>query len=113
MRSKRGFISKIAREQVAGSDLARLDPSGHLHWLNDELINFYGALIIDRAKTYAANKENMINGAGKKRKGKAPEYLNVHYFSTFFWPKIEKGYKEGRLNKWTKKVCTELMCQSS
>lgn len=43
-----------------------------------------------------------MNGVVKKRKGQT-EFLKVHYFSTFFWPKIEKSYKDTRLNKWTKK----------
>ncbi|KAJ7042455.1 cysteine proteinase [Mycena alexandri] len=31
--------------------------------------------------------------------------LNIHYFSTFFWTKLEKeGYQKGRLGKWTKKI---------
>jgi len=103
LRTKRDLVSKFAKEQIGHGELARLDPAGQLHWLNDEIINFYGALILDRSEKFAANKGNVVNGTAKKRKGKAPEYLKVHYFSTFFWPKIEKGYKESRLNKWTKK----------
>jgi len=93
----------VGKEQVADGDLTRLDPGGATHWLNDEIINFYGALILERAEKVTASKENRVNGAIKKRTRK-PEYLNVHYFSTFFWPKIQKNYKETRLNKWTKKV---------
>ncbi|KIJ45745.1 hypothetical protein M422DRAFT_98692, partial [Sphaerobolus stellatus SS14] len=103
LRTKRGVVSKFVKEQVADSDLTRLDPYGYTHWLNDEIINFYGALILDRSDRHASNKENVANDRGKKRKGKAPEYLKIHYFSTFFWPKMERGYKESRLNKWTKK----------
>ncbi|KAF8514523.1 hypothetical protein JB92DRAFT_140256 [Gautieria morchelliformis] len=102
LRSKYGIVSRAGKEQVADTDLSRLDPGGTLHWLNDEIINFYGALVLERSERFAANKENLLNGAVKKRKGKV-EYLNVHYFSTFFWPKVEKSYKDTRLNKWTKK----------
>jgi sentrin-specific protease 1 len=102
-RSIRGVVSRVGKEQVADTDLSRLDPGGTLHWLNDEIINFYGALIMERSERFASNKENLLNGTIKKRKGKV-EHLNVHYFSTFFWPKIEKSYKDTRLNKWTKKV---------
>ena len=95
---KRGVISKYAREQVSDQDISRLKPST---WLNDEVINFYGALILGRSEECKENKENQkANGVAS---GKKP--LNVHYFSTFFWSKLEKeGYEKGRLAKWTKKV---------
>jgi sentrin-specific protease 1 len=104
---KRGVISKYAREQVSDSDLVRLRPGS---WLNDEIINFYGALLLGRSEgacsSSSKEKENkgIVNGSGKKSK-----FLNVHYFSTFFWTKLEKeGYEKGRLAKWTKKVCVFL-----
>ncbi|THH26655.1 hypothetical protein EUX98_g7530 [Antrodiella citrinella] len=86
---QRGATWKCAREQVSDTDLTRLHPS---QWLNDEIINFYGAMIMKRA---TENKEN----AGKKGK----KLLNVHYFSSFFWSKLKTvGYEKGRLAKWTK-----------
>jgi hypothetical protein len=95
--NKSGVISKYAREQVNDQDIVRLKP---LKWLNDEVINFYGALILGRSES---SKENPTTN-GKAGKGKKP--LDVHYFSTFFWTKLEKeGYEKGRLAKWTKKVC--------
>ncbi|KAJ7225724.1 cysteine proteinase [Mycena pura] len=91
--NKRGVISKYAKEQVTDQDIVRLQPG---KWLNDEVINFYGALILGRSE---ACKEN----PSKNSRGKSP--LDVHYFSTFFWTKLEKeGYEKGRLAKWTKKV---------
>ncbi|KAF8213282.1 hypothetical protein K438DRAFT_1085347 [Mycena galopus ATCC 62051] len=92
---KRGVISKYAREQVSDQDIVRLKP---LKWLNDEVINFYGALILGRSE---ASKENpATNGKSKQKKP-----LDVHFFSTFFWTKLEKeGYEKGRLAKWTKKI---------
>jgi sentrin-specific protease 1 len=91
---KRGVVSKFAREQVAGEDIARLRPC---EWLNDEIINFYGAMILQRSED---SKENGY-------KGRSP-ILKVHYFSTFFWPKLkDEGYERGRLAKWTKKVWTQ------
>ncbi|KAJ7630731.1 cysteine proteinase [Roridomyces roridus] len=90
---KRGVISKYAREQVSDQDIQRLKP---LTWLNDEVVNFYGALILGRSD---ACKENPSGNA------KAKKPLDVHYFSTFFWTKLEKdGYEKGRLAKWTKKI---------
>ncbi|KAF7339827.1 Cysteine proteinase [Mycena venus] len=94
--SKSGVISKYAREQVSDQDILRLKPN---KWLNDEVINFYGALILGRSE---ASKENPVTN-GKPAKEKKP--LDVHYFSTFFWTKLEKeGYEKGRLAKWTKKI---------
>lgn len=90
--TKKGAISKIAREQVCDKDLSRLLPC---QWLNDELINFYGAMLLERSE---ASKENPGTNGRKK-------ILNVHYFNTFFWSKLrDEGYERARLAKWTKKV---------
>lgn len=92
--SKRGIISKCGALQVDHKDMARLTPNT---WLNDEIVNFYGQLIMDRAE--ASKKKAGTNG--KKRP------LDVYYFNTFFWQKISKqSYKDSRLERWTKKVCS-------
>ncbi|CAK5280138.1 unnamed protein product [Mycena citricolor] len=89
-----GVVSKYAREQVTRDDIARLLPST---WLNDEVINFYGALILGRSE---GRKEN-----APAKPAPYSDILNVHYFSTFFWSKLEKdGYEKSRLAKWTKKI---------
>ncbi|PPQ98266.1 hypothetical protein CVT26_013534 [Gymnopilus dilepis] len=94
---KRGVISKFAREQVSDQDIARLQPG---QWLNDEIINFYGAMILARSE---ASKENPGAKKQSSRGRKTP--LNAHYFSSFFWTKLtEEGYEKGRLAKWTKKI---------
>lgn len=95
----RGVISKHAREQVSDTDISRLRPN---QWLNDEIINFYGAMILTRAE---GSKENpAVNGVAS---GKP---LNAHYFSTFFWSKLKgEGYEKARLAKWTKKVCDKFV----
>ncbi|KAG1766438.1 cysteine proteinase [Suillus occidentalis] len=86
---KKGVISKVARESVNDRDLSRLLPG---QWLNDEIINFYGAMILTRS-------ESSRDPTAKRR------MLDVHYFSTFFWPKLKnEGYEQGRLAKWTKKI---------
>ncbi|KDQ54738.1 hypothetical protein JAAARDRAFT_196153 [Jaapia argillacea MUCL 33604] len=99
--ARRGVVSSFAREQVTDKDVWRLKPG---QWLNDEIINFYGAMILARADS---SKENpAANGVAKggrsgKRKGKP---LNAHYFSSFFWSKLKgEGYEKARLGKWTKK----------
>ncbi|KAI0651616.1 cysteine proteinase [Trametes meyenii] len=93
---KRGVISKCEREQVSHEDISRLLPC---QWLNDEVINFYGQLILTRAE---GSKENPgAKGAGGGRK----QPLNAHYFNTFFWSKLKgQGYQKARLAKWTKKI---------
>lgn len=93
--SKKGVVAKIARESINNSDIARLRPG---QWLNDEVINFYGALIMARAdvKTNKENKPLSPSNRGKP--------LDVFYFTSFFWAKLKEGYEVGRLAKWTKKV---------
>lgn len=68
------FNTQITRHDV--STLAGLN------WLNDEVINFYMNLLIER--------------------GKNDNYPNVHAFNTFFYPKLMKtGFQSVR--RWTKK----------
>lgn len=101
---KRGVISKCVKEQVSDRDLVRLRPG---QWLNDEIINFYGQMILSRSEA-SSSKENKENAGN-------PRCLNVHYFSTFFWAKlVSDGYEKGRLAKWTKKVCAKkvVLCQA-
>ncbi|XP_034236345.1 sentrin-specific protease 1-like isoform X2 [Thrips palmi] len=65
---------------IKGRDMRTLKD---LAWLNDEIINFYMNMIIER--------------------GKADNYPSVHAFNTFFFPKlISTGYDS--LKRWTKKV---------
>lgn len=87
-----GVIATFAKQQVLDKDIRRLKPG---QWLNDEIINFYGAMLLDRAE-----------GVGKENgKAKGPKPLDAYYFPTFFWSKLEReGYEKGRLAKWTKKV---------
>ncbi|EIM92773.1 cysteine proteinase [Stereum hirsutum FP-91666 SS1] len=92
--SKQDVVSKCLREQVAAKDVKRLKPGD---WLNDEIMNFWGAMILERSE---AMKENSTAGATEEE-GKI---LNVHYFSTFFFTKlVHPGYEKSRLAKWTKR----------
>jgi sentrin-specific protease 1 len=76
------FQSKCDREEVGPKELQLLGPR---QWLNDEVINFYGALLMERAA-----KE------GKRK---------VHFFNSFFFTKMAKdGYEKSRIGRWTKKV---------
>jgi sentrin-specific protease 1 len=84
---KRGIIAKVARLQITDVDLSRLKPGT---WLNDEIINFYGQLILDRSEANPKTK-GVKNGARSKKN----TILNVH---------SQEGYERARLAKWTKKV---------
>lgn len=70
-----GFMFTLKR-----SDIATLS---NLNWLNDEVINFFFNLLVERS-----------NQQGK---------IKVHAFNSFFYPKlIKSGYAS--LRRWTKKV---------
>ncbi|KAI8612855.1 hypothetical protein BC830DRAFT_1161778 [Chytriomyces sp. MP71] len=70
-----GFSVDLTRE-----DIRTLDPKT---WLNDEIINFYGQLMMDRAKR------------------NPDQYPKIHFFNTFFYETLKKGYAGVR--RWTKK----------
>ncbi|KAF9459469.1 cysteine proteinase, partial [Collybia nuda] len=91
--NKRGIVSKFARESVNDQDLSRLKPG---QWLNDEIVNFYGAMILGRSEECKENPGKWCESGDKA--------LSVHYFSTFFWTKLKEGYEKSRLAKWTKKI---------
>lgn len=103
----RAFSAKAGREQITARDIGRLGPG---QWLNDEIINYWGTLLMERAARW-------------KKKGKEAEVVDdsdpddpgrfgfndplpeVHYLNTFFFAKLENpGYDAARLGKWTKTV---------
>lgn len=117
--SKQGVVSKCLREQVAAKDVKRLKPGD---WLNDEIMNFWGAMLMERSEemkensTAGATEAGDVNGAkingssdGNRSNGvkskEEEKILNVHFFSTFFFSKVvSPGYEMSRLAKWTKRV---------
>lgn len=116
--SKQGVVSKCLREQVAAKDVKRLKPGD---WLNDEIMNFWGAMLMERSEemkensTAGATEAGDVNGAkingssdGNRSNGvkskEEEKILNVHFFSTFFFSKVvSPGYEMSRLAKWTKR----------
>ena len=69
-------------------DIQTLRPG---EWLNDEIINFYGQLIMERS-----------NDPGST-------FPKVHVFSTFFYKTLsENGYE--KVKRWTKKVRKVARC---
>ena len=88
----RSHVSRCHIETVTSQDLARLQPQ---QWVNDEIINFYGAMIRD-ANAQSSNDPD------------TPNQPSLHYFSTFFYTKLQdSGYVGGLLKNWTKKVSIE------
>lgn len=60
-------------------------------------MNFYGTMIQDASDARVA-----LAAEGKLDKDDA---LSLHYFSTFFFAKLENpGYEKAKLSRWTKKV---------
>ena len=62
-----------------------IDTLSGLNWLNDEIINFYMQMIVERAGRNAG------------------QFPSVYAFTTFFYPRLmEKGFTS--VKRWTKKV---------
>ncbi|XP_073678794.1 sentrin-specific protease 1 [Garra rufa] len=73
-------LSEGFRLTITRKDLQTLS---HLNWLNDEVINFYMNLLVERSKR--------------------PNLPSAYTFNTFFFPKLRSsGYNAVR--RWTKKV---------
>lgn len=73
-------LSEAFRLTITRKDIQTLN---HLNWLNDEIINFYMNMLMERSK----------------EKG----FPSVHAFNTFFFTKLKTaGYQA--VKRWTKKV---------
>uniref|UniRef100_A0A8C9EU86 SUMO specific peptidase 2 n=1 Tax=Pavo cristatus TaxID=9049 RepID=A0A8C9EU86_PAVCR len=69
------FKLKLTREDI--------QTLNDLHWLNDEVVNFYMNLLMER--------------------GKKEQYPRVYAFSTFFYPRLlSEGYRA--VKRWTRNV---------
>lgn len=79
--SGRECLSERFNISITRSDIATLT---HLNWLNDEIINFYFQLIVERSQS----------GRGK---------VKVHAMTSFFYPKLSQAGYSG-VRRWTKKV---------
>ena len=75
------MVVELNAYPVRGNDIHRLAPG---QWLNDEIINFYGQLMIQRAK---------------KNPGKYPK---VHVYTTFFYSRLTNGYD--KVKTWSRRV---------
>ncbi|WWC57945.1 uncharacterized protein I303_100480 [Kwoniella dejecticola CBS 10117] len=73
------FKARVALAQCEASSIRRLKDGT---WLDDEIMNFYGALMVERAKSTSRK---------------------VHFFNSFFYQRVgETGYSA--VKRWTKKV---------
>ncbi|KAK3547321.1 hypothetical protein QTP86_018858 [Hemibagrus guttatus] len=78
--SQDDVLSEGFRLTITRKDLQTLS---NLNWLNDEVINFYMNMLVERSKS--------------------PHLPSVYTFNTFFFPKLRSsGYSAVR--RWTKKV---------
>ncbi|CAN9502419.1 unnamed protein product [Ophioblennius macclurei] len=80
-------LSAAFKLRITQRDLATLQEGG---WLNDEVMNFYFSLVMERCCGEA-------------------EHLRVYSFSTFFFPKLQGGGGgqpggHGAVKRWTKSV---------
>ncbi|KAL7420314.1 hypothetical protein Q5752_005283 [Cryptotrichosporon argae] len=81
----RSFRRAVGNADVQHKSLQRLKPG---QWLDDEIINFYGQMVSERAK---------VNGD------------KVVYFNTFFYEKLSsQGYAESKLARWTKRMKVDI-----
>jgi len=117
---KQGKIAQVVGAAVEARDVAKLRPGV---WLNDEVINFYTKLLLNRSdeaikKRASARVAKKRLGAGtynneEERKtdisiAKEAKQIwngiwNVWTFTSFFYEKLSKGGYSG-VRQWTRKV---------
>ena len=80
-----------------------------LSWLNDEIVNFYMSLIVERSDNYHNSTSTVAaggGGGGKQQRVVSERSSSLHRayaFTTFFYPKLIKdGFAS--LKRWTRKV---------
>lgn len=71
-------------------------------WLNDEVINFFFQLLIERN---ACSHIRGAGGGGDGCAGGVAPPLKVHFFNTFFMEKfLRGGYDYNKVKRWSKKA---------
>ena len=82
-KGRSGQLSQFKKVTVDYKDIYRLEPET---WLNDEVVNFYFELLLDRA----TNKKD-------------ENLLDIYCFNTFFCSTLrESGFN--KVKRWTKRV---------
>ena len=86
MQEDRTWQAKLVTAGMNWNDAERLKPSS---WLNDEIVNFYGMMISERAR--------------KAEQAGDQAFLKVHVFNSFFYATLRNKRYAG-VQRWTKKV---------
>lgn len=120
---KPGKIAEIPGAEVNDRDVQKLRPG---QWLNDEIINFYGNLILLRANEAEKKRDEAMasakiatpalpvesavskqNGTRKKVSRPYDESLDafwrIHFFSSFFWANLKQRGFDG-VKRWTRRI---------
>ncbi|KZP00782.1 cysteine proteinase [Calocera viscosa TUFC12733] len=98
---KPGIVGDCGKDTVNHESIERLKG---ITWLNDELVNFYGALIQQRADERLKAAGGKPGEGGKDLPGGKGRALDIHYFNSFFYTKLTgEGYAKARIGRWTKK----------
>lgn len=93
---QRGFSISIPGAQVEHRDLVKLRPG---QWLNDESINFYGQLILQRSQRSAASRSKL-----RPQANVIPlDFWDVHVFSSFFYHKLAT-MGPSSVARWTRRL---------
>jgi hypothetical protein len=88
LRSDPSFKSTFRQAEVDARSLHSLLPN---QWLNDEVINFYGSLLLGRSEGETGDNKEQVVGR------------RIHYFNSYFYSKLStQGYS--LLRRWTKKT---------
>ncbi|KAJ1030316.1 hypothetical protein NDA16_001226 [Ustilago loliicola] len=120
---KPGKIAEIPGAEVNDHDVQKLLPR---QWLNDEVINFYGNLILLRANDAEKKRTEAMAAAKNAPPAPVPEaasskkngnknkvirpydksldaFWRVHFFSSFFWPNLKQRGFDG-VKRWTRRI---------
>lgn len=97
---RRDLNVTIPGAQVTSQDIAKLRPR---QWLNDESINFYGALIMQRSQRAVEKRKEALATGAPKVPMELRAYWDVHYFNSFFYGKISTQGHKG-VARWTRRV---------
>lgn len=96
---QRDFVVSIPGACAAHRDLVKLRPRS---WLNDETINFYGQLVLQRSQRALALRRDPTVRAPQETLDPAACW-DVHVFNSFFYHKLATAGHAG-VARWTRRV---------
>ncbi|EJU00992.1 cysteine proteinase [Dacryopinax primogenitus] len=93
-------VNECGKETIQADSVQRLKGTT---WLNDEVVNFYGAMLQHRTDDKLKAAGGKPGEGGKDLPG-GKRALDIYVFSSFFYSKLtEEGYAKARIGRWTKK----------